>query len=149
RPGPVELAPFSLAAAVGHIARIKRNAWVQQGIEAQIDLGRLERPAWGSEHRVTQVLLNLVTNAEEALQGSSAPRIVIRAWDEQDATVVEVEDNGKGMDAHPRSRIFEPFFTTRQGAGTGLGLSLSYTIVQAHGGSIDVRSRLGAGSTFR
>ena len=58
-----------------------------------------------------------------------------------------VSDTGKGIDDHTRENIFVPFFTTKDD-GTGLGLAISQRIVQAHGGEIDIRSRLGRGSTF-
>jgi CheY-like chemotaxis protein len=63
--------------------------------------------------------------------------------------LIEVEDNGHGMDPATMDRVFEPFFTTKQGEGTGLGLSLSRTIVKAHGGRIEARSAPEEGTRFR
>ncbi|MBU1985451.1 hybrid sensor histidine kinase/response regulator, partial [bacterium] len=63
---------------------------------------------------------------------------------------IEITDTGTGMDEETRSRVFEPFYTTKQAdRGTGLGLSISMNIVQSHGGTIEVESAAGQGSTFR
>ena len=69
---------------------------------------------------------------------------------EDDAVVIEVEDNGVGMDEATRQRLFEPFFTTKDAdRGTGLGLSIIYAIVRNHDGEITVESEQGVGTTFR
>jgi PAS domain S-box-containing protein len=102
---------------------------------------------------IEQVILNLVKNAAQAmaLGGSPPPhRIILRTRREGDYARIEVEDNGPGMDEATRRRVFEPFFTTKAvGAGTGLGLSVSYFIVtEQHKGSIDVNSVRGEGTCF-
>ena len=77
-------------------------------------------------------------------------RIRIRTRAENDAVVVEVEDNGVGMDEATRQRLFEPFFTTKDAdRGTGLGLSIIYAIVRNHDGEIAVESEQGVGTMFR
>jgi len=95
-----------------------------------------------------QVLLNLFSNALEAMPSGGELRISTLGTD--DLVGLRVTDNGVGMDASTRSRMFTPFFTTRAGAqgGTGLGLSVGLRIVEAHGGSIEVASEAGSGSTF-
>ena len=101
--------------------------------------------------QLLQVLLNLVTNARDAMD---AGEIMIRASTIDDATgeprvLLEVEDTGSGMTAEVAARIFEPFYTTKElGQGTGLGLSTSMTIVRSHGGSMSVYSEPGWGSVF-
>jgi signal transduction histidine kinase/CheY-like chemotaxis protein len=147
-PAPVEKGEVSLPDVWAHIERIRRGTWERQGVRVEIDLSEAAAPVWGSEHQLTQVLLNLVTNAEHAVEGRPDPRIVVRARSDVGGAIIQVTDNGRGMDDATRSRVFEPFFTTRRGSGTGLGLSLSYTIVAAHDGSIEVDSAPGAGSTF-
>ena len=104
----------------------------------------------GDEHKLQQVVLNLLVNAEYAMQGVDHRELRVRTWRVQDRIVIEVADTGTGMTPEVRAHIFEPFYTTKpEGAGTGLGLSVSYGIVQAHGGTIDVESASGVGTAFR
>lgn len=98
--------------------------------------------------RLNQVFMNLLVNAAHAIDGFGT--IWIRTGHGGDQVWVEVEDSGKGISEENLKRIFEPFFTTKpKGVGTGLGLSLSYGIIQEHGGQIEVRSELGKGTCFR
>lgn len=101
--------------------------------------------------QLNQVFLNLIVNASQAIRERGTLRIATGvaghcsewAW-------VEISDDGCGMTEDVMRRIFEPFFTTKEvGKGTGLGLSLSFSIVQKHGGTIQVKSTVGVGSTFR
>lgn len=102
--------------------------------------------------RVQQVILNLLKNAAQAMAEAktSSPTIILKTRKEKDRVRIEVEDNGPGMPDHIRRRIFEPFFTTKEvGAGTGLGLSVSYFIItDNHRGSMKVESTPGQGTTF-
>ncbi|MGB0712377.1 MAG: ATP-binding protein [Gammaproteobacteria bacterium] len=109
----------------------------------------------GSRNHLVQVLVNLLTNAGKAIDeradaGEEDPGLIrVRGHVTDGLVVVEVSDNGTGMDEQTASRVFDPFFTTRDvGEGMGLGLSVVHTIVQNHGGRIEVRSRLGEGTTF-
>ena len=98
---------------------------------------------------LNQVFLNLLVNAAQAI-GPGRGLIVVRSGDAGDEVWVEVEDDGSGIAPEHLARVFDPFFTTKPvGRGTGLGLSLSYGIVQKHHGRIDVRSEPGRGSCFR
>jgi CheY-like chemotaxis protein len=102
--------------------------------------------------RLGQVLLNLLVNAAHAVDSSKAAQneIQIATGVDSASTWIEVRDNGSGIAPEIRERIFEPFFTTKAvGIGTGLGLSLCRTYVQAMGGTIEVESALGRGSVFR
>ncbi len=97
---------------------------------------------------INQVFMNLLVNAAQAIPVQGVIRLA-SGFDEE-RVWVEVSDTGKGMTPEVRDRIFEPFYTTKPvGQGTGLGLSLSHTIVQKHHGSIDVDSEPGRGSRFR
>ncbi|UGQ46947.1 ATP-binding protein [Massilia endophytica] len=98
--------------------------------------------------QLNQVFMNLLINAAHAIEGHG--RITVRTGYDDDYVWVEVQDTGKGIKAEHLNRIFEPFFTTKPvGQGTGLGLALSYGIVQRHGGLIEVQSTVGAGTIFK
>jgi signal transduction histidine kinase len=99
--------------------------------------------------QINQVIMNIVVNGAQAIQGPRG-RITIRTGTDGDHVWIEIADTGCGIPPAIRSRIFDPFFTTKPiGTGTGLGLSLSYGIIQKHGGRIEVDSEEGAGTTFR
>lgn len=96
-----------------------------------------------------QVVVNLVRNALDAMNDVPEPKLTVTTSREHDWVVIEISDNGQGIDAKHLRRLFEPFFTTKPvGMGTGLGLSISYSLVQKHGGMISARSKPGEGATF-
>ena len=100
--------------------------------------------------QLNQVFLNLIMNAAQAQSPETRGKIVISTGTVEGKVWVEVSDNGVGIAKENLNKIFEPFFTTKeQGAGTGLGLSLSYGIIQKHRGSLTVSSEPGVGTTFR
>ena len=109
-------------------------------------LGELPRIACAPS-QINQVLLNLLTNAAQAIDGMG--RIQIRSWADAQGVHISLQDNGRGMPREVMAKIFDPFFTTKPvGQGTGLGLSISYKIVQDHGGQIRVASEPGRGTRF-
>ncbi len=101
-------------------------------------------------HQVQQVLLNIINNARQAIEGTQRPgKITIGTELAGDAICIRIQDNGPGIPEENLSKVFDPFFTTKDvGQGTGLGLSLCYGIIKEHGGTISVRSRKGEGATF-
>ncbi len=102
-----------------------------------------------SPSQVNQVLLNLVTNAVQALDKPQKAIVVTTRREGDAAIAIEVADNGKGIAPEALPKIFDPFFTTKEiGKGTGLGLSIAYKIVSEHGGRIDVKSQVGKGTVF-
>ena len=112
-------------------------------------------PVKGNQGKLQQVILNLMLNARDAMHGAPDSRIHIRTYTADGNTIVEIADTGAGIDPANLHRIFDPFFTTKtnpqpgQHKGTGLGLAVSYGILQEHGGKISVDSTPNEGTTFR
>ncbi len=97
--------------------------------------------------QICQVLLNLLVNASQAIEGRGTIRI--RTWEDNDTVRVAISDDGPGISEEVQERIFDAGFTTKSSEqGSGLGLSISRRIVQNHGGSLEVKSRPGTGTTF-
>jgi len=110
-------------------------------------------PLWADPHQLQQVVVNLVTNAHQALRESTGPRqltLTTRVEPALQRVVLEVADTGPGIPPAIQQRLFEPFFTAKPpGVGTGLGLSLCLGIVEGHGGTIHIESAPGQGAVFR
>jgi signal transduction histidine kinase len=104
----------------------------------------------GSADQLQQVFMNLVSNAAQAMEPKEGGVLVIetRRSSKDGHVLIRVQDTGVGIPEEHMPRLFEPFFTTRKGKGVGLGLSVVYGIVQEHGGSIEVTSHVGEGTTF-
>jgi signal transduction histidine kinase len=101
-----------------------------------------------SPSQVNQVLLNILTNAAQAIDKGRGRIVVTTRAIGAYGVEIEIEDNGRGIAPDVLPKIFDPFFTTKPvGKGTGLGLSIAYKIVSQHGGHIDVRSVVGEGTS--
>jgi two-component system sensor histidine kinase HydH len=98
--------------------------------------------------RINQVLLNLYLNAIEAMEPGGRLRIEVSGRGENGGLIIQVSDTGNGIAADDLPKIFDPYFTTKS-SGTGLGLAIAHNIVEALGGSIEVNSKAGKGTTFR
>ncbi|OEK01384.1 hypothetical protein BFP97_07570 [Roseivirga sp. 4D4] len=96
---------------------------------------------------IEQVLINLITNARHALEGKANGEIRINAYSDQHQKIIEIKDNGIGIDAAKMEEIFIPFYSTKQ-QGSGIGLSLSKQIMKKHKGDLSVKSQVGDGATF-
>lgn len=103
-------------------------------------------PVLGDESELREVLTNLIFNAVDAMPTGGL--ITVRTRSEDGFAMIEVTDTGSGMTEEVRKRCLEPFFSTKGERGTGLGLSMVFGIVQRHGGKVDIRSKLGEGTTF-
>ena len=104
----------------------------------------------GNSIQLEQVVINLLTNARDALEGATTRVITIECGVSDDVVAVVVRDTGPGIGAGLEQRIFDPFFTTKDvGSGTGLGLSITYAIIEDHRGTISVENVAGEGASFR
>jgi two-component system, NtrC family, sensor kinase len=104
----------------------------------------------GSEDQLKQVFMNLISNAAQAMEPKEGGvlRIETSLSTKEPGVMVKIKDSGIGIPEEDIPRLFEPFFTTRKRKGVGLGLSVVYGIIQDHGGSIYVKSKVGEGATF-
>jgi signal transduction histidine kinase/PAS domain-containing protein len=104
----------------------------------------------GSIQKLEQVLLNLITNAAQAIENGNGKVIIETLFEKKSNEVlIKIIDNGKGMDEKTLKNIFDPFYTTKRNkGGTGLGLSISYGIIKEHHGNITVDSKVDEGTTF-
>ena len=141
-----ERAPVDLPAVLEQTLALRATRLRLSGIHVELDHAPGVPPAEGDVHQLQQVFLNLLLNAEHAiLAGGKGDTIRVRTRERKEngrsSVVVEFEDNGSGIPPEVMPRIFEPFFTTKKvGEGTGLGLSVSYGIVQQHGGRLTAES---------
>jgi len=127
-------------------------------IEIVLDLDRSLPPIWIDADQIKQVIMNMVVNAQHAVEEKGNITIRTRraldprasAAEAKPMVAISIIDTGCGISEKNLKRIFDPFFTSKDvGRGTGLGLSVSHGIVEAHGGLIEVESKVGEGSTFR
>ena len=119
-------------------------------IDLRTEVPRSLPPVWGDEQRLVQVLLNLLSNAQQPIAATGRPGVVtVNCSVSDDRVQVRVSDDGPGIPSEVLERIFEPFFTTKEvGEGTGLGLSVCQGIVRQHNGELWAESSAGEGATF-
>ncbi len=148
---PVEgaLTRVSVPALLQHALELVEADLKARGIEMRVRLEQGLPPVRGGA-QLEQAFLNLLLNARDAVHGRPEKRIEVSAWREGDSVLVEVADTGPGVPDEFRSRIFDPFFTTKPpGEGTGLGLSVSRTVITEMGGELVLVSTEGEGARFR
>lgn len=152
RPGGGERGLVELHRLVNETVDLIRPGLLADGIRIELDLAAVPAVP-GDPHQLGQVVMNLLINASHAMHGR--PRKLLRLATRHAAAAVEliVADSGCGIAPEHHERLFQPFFTTKDGGdgrpgGTGLGLSVSRALVEAHGGSIAVDSRPGEGAAF-
>jgi two-component system, NtrC family, sensor kinase len=140
--------PVPINELIEQTLRLRAYPLRNSGIQIDLQLDPTNPHSSGDAQKLQQVLLNVIGNAEQAMLGRGERRLAIRTTHDAEHVIVTATDTGVGMTAEVRQRIFEPFFTTKPaGAGTGLGLSVSYGIIHAHGGTIGVESEPDVGTT--
>ncbi|HEX5271782.1 MAG TPA: ATP-binding protein [Gemmataceae bacterium] len=136
-----------VGAGVASVLSVIHGRAERQGVTLHADLEPLPR-VWCHPAKINQVVFHLVANAIDASPPGS--RVTVRARPAEGGVELAVIDAGHGIDPAIRDKVFDPFYTTRPlGQGAGLGLSISYGIVQSHGGTIDFESAPGQGTSFR
>ncbi|HXV10401.1 MAG TPA: ATP-binding protein, partial [Burkholderiales bacterium] len=141
-----KVSSFNLNDGVASTLSLARH--LLKSVDVRQELGKIPAITC-SPSQVNQVLLNLVTNAAQAVEGSKGVITIATRTVDASHVAVEIADNGKGIPPEVLPKIFDPFFTTKgPGRGTGLGLSIAYKIVTDHGGKLDVASKVGVGTKF-
>jgi signal transduction histidine kinase/CheY-like chemotaxis protein len=143
-----EFKNFSLSELVTETENMIQGIFQREGI---LLVTRVEPEIYvfGSRGRIQQVLINLLTNAKDALENRDVKEISLSCKTSSGNVVISVKDTGVGVPKEFQSKIFEPFFTTKDvNKGTGIGLALIHSIVKEHGGDVHLESEVGVGSTF-
>jgi len=148
RPAPLRLATTDFAKLFADLGELLTPSLRRQRVELRFETGEALPAVRIDAAKLRQVLINLVQNAAEAM-GEGGGHIVVRAsgFAAEHAVVLAVEDDGPGIALADQARLFEPFFSTKF-SGTGLGLAISKTLVEQHGGRIEVDSEPGRGTRF-
>ncbi|MGR4070206.1 sensor histidine kinase [Billgrantia sp. C5P2] len=144
--------PVDLVARLDFVLELLAERCREQGVQPQRRVDKAQAGPWvlGDEVRVEQLLTNLLRNALDALRGVSEPCLEVAVEAEAERLVVTVADNGAGIPEALLEQLFDPFFTTKAvGDGLGLGLFISYGIVQDLGGRIHAGNRPSGGAWFR
>jgi two-component system NtrC family sensor kinase len=142
--------PIDLNGVVARTLRMGQYQFVESSVRVEQELAPDLPAVLGDARQLQQVCLNLITNAVQAMAPLGGGTLVLRTTRAGDDVLLEIQDTGPGISASARAHIFEPFFTTKtEGEGTGLGLSVSYGIVSAHAGKIEVVSTGLEGTLFR
>jgi len=140
---------ISLNAVAREVAELRAVALHSAGITLTLQLADDLPPVWASHAQLVQVVVNLVTNAEDAVEQLARREIRVSTMRTGRKVCLRVEDSGPGIPEDLRARLFEPFFTTKApGKGTGLGLSLSFSIAERHSGSLRAENIPGGGARF-
>jgi two-component system NtrC family sensor kinase len=153
RQNPPQRTPVALNSVVEEAMTLLTYTLRVDNIDVHLDLADDIPALWADPHQLHQVVINVITNAHQALREVATPRrltLTTRYHQAHQAVSLEVADTGPGIPPALQERIFEPFFTTKPpGVGTGLGLPFCRGIIEAHGGSLGVTSAPEQGAIFR
>jgi two-component system NtrC family sensor kinase len=148
RPTPPSRRPTDINEVVRHSLAVVMNQLSLNHVNLSLGLAEDLPEAYADGNQLQQVVVNLLLNAADVVEpGTGQLRLATRLVDEA-FVEFSVEDNGSGIRPEDLPHLFEPFFSTKGNRGTGLGLAVTWGIVESHGGSIDVQTELGKGTTF-
>ena len=149
RPAMPKSEPTNVNFVIHHVLSMVENQLKLKNIECERKFAQGLPKILADKHQLEQVFLNIVLNAEHAMQQGGTLTVSTTLSNAKDKVIIKFVDTGVGIPKESLSHIFEPFFTTKEeGEGTGLGLSMSYGIITSHNGAIDVESTVGKGATF-
>jgi two-component system NtrC family sensor kinase len=149
RRGKPQQAPADLNRIVSMTLSLVEHKMKLSNVAVQATLCENLPAAHCDPSQIQQVVLNLVLNAAEATQSRPERHVAVATSAGEGMARITVSDNGEGISPENLSKIFDPFFTTKpEGKGVGLGLAVSYGIIESHGGDIEVKSQVGEGTTF-
>jgi len=146
RRGTGDMRPEDINHVVSEVVAVVRTG-VPRSVRIELDLAPGLPPVLARTSEIHQVLLNLIKNGVEALEGRHDGYVRVRTWAHAGNVHLQVSDNGCGIPPDVQQKMFTAFFTTKE-KGTGLGLNLSRGIIQAHGGEMMLASEVGVGTTF-
>ncbi|HJS17481.1 MAG TPA: response regulator [Anaerolineales bacterium] len=146
RPGAVRVEEVDLLDLLNHVLSLTSQQLRSKNVHIKTDLPDSLPVIYAVSSQIQQIFFNLILNALDAMPDGG--ELTVTAWAATDGVEVIFEDNGHGIPEDRRESIFEPFFSTKEG-GTGLGLTVSYNIVTAHGGTLDLIEGHGTGACFR
>jgi len=146
RPVELRLSDFDLRKVVEDVALLASPEAARQGVKLETKLAGVPLPVRADGDLIKQALLNVVLNGVQAMANGGVLNITTR---QQDATAtIEVNDQGGGIPPDIQDKVFNLYFTTKK-AGSGIGLAMSYRVLQLHNGAIDFVTEMGRGTTFR
>ncbi len=146
RPGASRIEEVDLLELLGHVLSLTSQQLGQRHILVKTDLPDSLPMIYAVSSQIQQIFFNLILNSLDAMPGGGELTISAKAL--KNGVEMIFHDNGPGIPEEKRENIFEPFFSTKEG-GTGLGLTVSYNIVTAHGGTLDLMDGQGPGACFR
>jgi len=146
RPGAVRMENVDVLDLLKHVLSLTSQQLGQRDIELKTDLPESLPSIYAVNSQIQQIFINLILNSFDAMPGGGSLSISARGL--EDGIEIIFEDSGPGIPEDQRNNIFEPFFSTKDG-GTGLGLTVSYNIVTAHGGTLDLVDGRDSGACFR
>ena len=147
RPSTLDLQPVDLRAEAEDALRLIEVQATEKGVETRVETEGNLTPVMADKDTLRSVFTNLVINGLQAIDGEGGNIVIRIVNDDSGRARVEVTDTGRGIAPEDISKVFEPYYSTKE-TGTGLGLAIVRKVIEDHGGTVSVRSKLGGGTTF-